>query len=160
MEGSINKVEIKCPRDGSLLNVVSNGKTITNECQSCMGVLVDIKQVPAVRKLKHQRIMSLKISELHCPICSNEMREFTYKNVDIDICSDCKSTWLDPGEEVIFNKDQRMVKDTKWYEHLDPVSAIVDVASFRSTSKSTCSSTDSGVLDFLSDAIGSIVDGL
>lgn len=159
MEGSMNKVGIKCPREGKLLNVVSE-ESVTNECQSCRGVLVDIKQIPAVRKLKHQRMLSLKTSELHCPICHDEMRVFTYKGVDIDICSGCKSVWLDPGEEVILDKTHIVKKDTKWYKHLDPVSAIVDVASFRSTSNSTCSSSDSGVLDFLGDAIGSVLDGL
>ncbi len=154
----MNNSEIKCPRDNSLLNIASEEKMGTNECLSCRGVLVDIKQIPSVRKLKHQKMMSLRISELHCPNCLKEMREFTYKSVDIDICSSCKCVWLDPGEEVVFDKDQSKKEETKWYDHLDPFSAIADGAS--SGSKSACSGADSGVLDFLGDAIGAIFDGL
>ena len=157
MEGIVKNSELKCPRDNSHLNIVSEGKMGANKCLSCSGVLVDIKQIPSVRKLKHQKMMSLRISELHCPICCNEMREFTYKSVDIDICSGCKCVWLDPGEDVIIDKGQSKNEETKWYDHLDPFSAIVGGTS--SSSKSACSGADSGVLDFIGDAIGSIFDG-
>tara|TARA_R110002167_G_C12674054_1_gene650963 strand:- start:990 stop:1451 length:462 start_codon:yes stop_codon:yes gene_type:complete len=149
--------ELKCPRDQDPLVLRANSAA-AKKCSSCKGLLVDVAHIPSLRKLKHQKILSLKASKLHCPACDSTMREFTYKDMEIDICPNCRSVWLDSGEDSIFNKSQDEKEETKWYENLDPISAFSD--SFLSDSNTSCSGGDSGVIDFLGDAVGSLFDGL
>ncbi|MCJ8313103.1 MAG: zf-TFIIB domain-containing protein [Saccharospirillaceae bacterium] len=155
----MNNFELRCPRDDSSLNIDVT-EVGTNDCVSCLGVLVDIKNIPSVRNLKHNNLMSLKTSELYCPSCSLKMREFTYKKIVIDICPSCKCVWLDPGEEVIIEKQEHDNKkeDSKWYDQIDLLS-IIEIGS-SSGDNSTCSTDDGGVLEFVGEAIGSIFDGL
>ena len=140
---------MKCPRDNTALRIEPNIILETNKCFTCSGILIDINKIPIIEKLKHNKLLSLKLSKLHCPTCSNKMREFTYKNIVVDICPNCKCEWLDPGEEVIINDE------VKWYDYIDGFT-VFDMTS----SKSSCSNNDNDILEFLAEAVGSIFDGL
>ncbi|WP_370584058.1 zf-TFIIB domain-containing protein [Motiliproteus sp. SC1-56] len=120
--------------------------------------MIDARQIPSLRKLKHQKILSLSASKISCPSCDSTMREFSYRSVEIDICPTCKSVWLDPGEEKILEKRRQKKEESKWYDHLDPISVFPGRSSSRSSS--SCSGDDSGILDFLGDAIGNLFDGI
>ncbi|BCE01984.1 zf-TFIIB domain-containing protein [Marinicellulosiphila megalodicopiae] len=155
----MNNFDLRCPRDdNSLIN--DENKIGTNDCSSCLGVLIDIKNIPSIRNLNQSKLNSLKTSELYCPYCSLKMREFTYKKFVIDICQNCECVWLDAGEDVITEKNNHVSKkdDLKWYHTLDCLTVFGNGSS--SSKGSTCSNDDGGALEFVGEAIGSIFDGL
>ena len=50
-----------------------------------------------------------------CPHCTTAMREVTKSGVLIDVCPDCKGTWLDRGElEKILNRAREV--EQEWEE--------------------------------------------
>ena len=50
-----------------------------------------------------------------CPNCTTAMREVTKSGVLIDVCPDCKGTWLDRGElEKILNRAREVERE--WEE--------------------------------------------
>ena len=52
---------------------------------------------------------------MFCPSCTTAMREVTKSGVLIDVCPDCKGTWLDRGElEKILNRAREVERE--WEE--------------------------------------------
>jgi Zn-finger nucleic acid-binding protein len=50
-----------------------------------------------------------------CPHCNTAMKEITKSGVLIDLCPDCKGTWLDRGElEKILNRAREV--EQEWEE--------------------------------------------
>ena len=59
---------------------------------------------------------------MKCPRCGGDLKERQHHHVKIDICADCKGTWLDAGEldmitRVDRNNFSRFIGDLLGIEH-------------------------------------------
>jgi len=70
------------------------------------------------KKWEQEREKELKMREerrrLHymkCPKCGADLDEITFKQVNIDKCTECKGIWLDQGElQILLGKENDVVK--------------------------------------------------
>jgi hypothetical protein len=50
-------------------------------------------------QLDEKRRMAERASHhMKCPKCGGDLKETTFHHMKIDVCPDCKGTWLDAGE--------------------------------------------------------------
>lgn len=103
-----------CPRDGTPLSPqkdVLGPDTQAHTCPKCAGVLVDWKHgqaffqslglaVADLQSLVRQSMGRPQTSgPVACTACGKgQMRPFTFKGVDLDLCEACGTAWLDRGE--------------------------------------------------------------
>lgn len=97
---------MKCPRDGAVMTFTDDGTHMRNRCPGCSGLLLDEAEVAAAlgqgRKrsgaIGPERIAALPQGRLPCPRDGKPMRVLDHQGVEIDLCADCGSLWLDAGE--------------------------------------------------------------
>lgn len=52
-----------------------------------------------------------KLHFMKCPKCGADLEEIEFKDINIDLCTECKGLWLDQGElRSILAKESRLVK--------------------------------------------------
>lgn len=61
----------------------------------------------AAERAKADKIERQKLHHLRCGKCGGQLEEKAFRGVQIDICADCGSVLLDPGElEALAGKDE------------------------------------------------------
>jgi len=91
---------MKCPRDKAAMIFQDDGKRMANRCAECSGLLLGSEEVGkalgdgSVAK----RVRSLPQGKLSCPHDGTAMRTLVHQEVEIDLCPECGSLWLDNGE--------------------------------------------------------------
>ena len=97
---------MKCPREGTTLVFVDDGRHLRDRCPECEGVLLDREELAAAlgkgqgRKvaLAADKVASLPEGKLACPRDGTAMRRLDHQQVELDLCPACGSLWLDRGE--------------------------------------------------------------
>ena len=56
---------------------------------------------------EERRKQERKAHYMKCPKCGADLSEREYHQVKVDICPECKGTWLDAGELELLGKVQR-----------------------------------------------------
>ncbi len=79
------------------------------------------------------------------------MQAFTYKKVELDICTNCNLVWLDEGEEKKILGQQ----DRYWPDVIDPI-----IDSLINTGLDSSSVELDAILEFAGEAVLSLLDGL
>jgi len=73
--------------------------TTSFQCSYCSGQLIQIgSQLNAdtIPDLKPTAVPSF--ARVDCPLCKTTMLEHHFKSIEIDLCPNCPTIWLDPGE--------------------------------------------------------------
>jgi Zn-finger nucleic acid-binding protein len=97
---------MKCPRDGKVLVFVDTGMNTRDRCSACEGVLIDRTELAGVLGKVHgrsvelaaERVAQLPHSSLACPRDGSKLHRLDYQGIEVDLCSQCSSLWLDGGE--------------------------------------------------------------
>ena len=92
---------MKCPRDRSVLVFTDQGSHPRNKCPKCSGLLVSKEEVLAILEGKAPepaRLAALPESGLACPRDGANLRRIDHQGVEVDVCLECYSVWLDSGE--------------------------------------------------------------
>lgn len=92
---------MKCPRDRSVLVFTDEGMHSRNRCRECSGFLVSKEEVLAVlagRVPDAAKLAALPESGVACPRDNATMRRIEHDGVEVDVCLECYSAWLDAGE--------------------------------------------------------------
>ena len=92
---------MKCPHDRSVLVFTDQGEHSRNKCPTCSGILVSKEEVLAILEGKAPeaaRLAALPESGLACPRDGSTMRRIDHQGVEVDVCLECYSVWLDAGE--------------------------------------------------------------
>lgn len=92
---------MKCPRDRSVLVFTDAGLHPRNKCRQCNGFLVSKEEVLAVLAGKAPDAAKLKAlpeSGVSCPRDNSTLRRIEHNGVEVDVCLECYSVWLDAGE--------------------------------------------------------------
>ena len=97
---------MKCPRDQSILTFTDDGKRMRNRCPGCSGLLLGDHEVAQTigngqggpRALDSARVAALPQGGLACPRDGVPMRLLVHQGVELDLCAECGSLWLDTGE--------------------------------------------------------------
>jgi len=98
---------MKCPRDDTVLTYRDDGKAAHNACPACGGALLDeegvLEAVGRQRRTVGATLDAAQVEKLpegtaSCPRDGATMRIFAFREVELDICPECRSIWLDPGE--------------------------------------------------------------
>jgi len=97
---------MKCPRDGKALVFIDDGQHLRDRCAQCEGVLLDRQEVAAALgkhagttvALERGQIAALPEGTLACPRDQTKMRRLDHRKVELDLCPECSSLWLDAGE--------------------------------------------------------------
>lgn len=72
------------------------------------------------KKIEHEKHLKLaaeeqkRLKELHfmrCPKCGMELVEVDYRNIKVDMCSECDGVWLDAGELMTISKLEKKYID-------------------------------------------------
>ncbi|WP_444925283.1 zf-TFIIB domain-containing protein [Microbulbifer sp. TRSA002] len=137
---------MKCPRDNNILT----SKQGFHGCNSCHGIFVPIDSIPTLKEAKIEKITKLPLSNFNCLKCQSQIHILMHKGMEIDICSSCKSIWLDRDEKDLLKEE------SSWWD-IDPISGFID---FLPSNKSTSSCDTGGGLEILGEIIGSLLDGL
>ena len=97
---------MKCPREGTTLVFVDDGRHLRDRCPKCEGVLLDREELVAAlgkgqgrtMTLAAGKVASLPEGKLACPRDGAAMRRLDHQQVELDLCPTCCSLWLDAGE--------------------------------------------------------------
>ena len=99
---------MQCPRDGTdLIEEHTHGIEV-DHCPSCNGRWLDhheLDELEATKADEGERRGTIRYadreSELHCPVCDEQMAVFNYRayDVEIDTCHNEHGFWLDAGED-------------------------------------------------------------
>ena len=97
---------MKCPREGTALVFVDDGNHMRDRCPKCEGTLLDREEVVAALgkreghtvALAADKVASLPEGKLACPRDGAAMRRLDHEQVELDLCPECCSLWLDAGE--------------------------------------------------------------
>ena len=95
---------MKCPRDHSVLAFSDEGRHPCNKCPQCHGLLLDEHEVGAVLSRAGrsapagERLAALPQASVRCPRDGATMRTLAQDGVELDLCPECRSLWLDAGE--------------------------------------------------------------
>jgi Zn-finger nucleic acid-binding protein len=92
---------MKCPRDRSVLVFTDEGPHSRNKCPACKGILVGKDEVALALGGKAPdaaRIAALPESGVACPRDGSTLRRVENHGVEVDLCAECLSVWLDAGE--------------------------------------------------------------
>jgi len=99
---------MQCPRDGTdLIEEHIHGIEV-DHCPSCNGRWLDhhqLDQLEATKAEEHERRGTIRYadrdSELHCPVCDEQMAAFNYRayDLELDTCHNEHGFWLDAGED-------------------------------------------------------------
>jgi Zn-finger nucleic acid-binding protein len=97
---------MKCPRDGKVLVFVDTGMNMRDRCPACEGVMIDRAELAGVLGKAHgrsvelatERVAQLPHSSLACPRDGAKLHRLDYQGIELDLCPQCSSLWLDGGE--------------------------------------------------------------
>jgi Zn-finger nucleic acid-binding protein len=97
---------MKCPRDGKVLVFVDDGHHLRDRCPACEGVLLDRAELAAALgkgqgrtvALAAEKVASLPAGNLACPRDGAMLHQLDHQGVELDLCPQCGSLWLDRGE--------------------------------------------------------------
>ena len=92
---------MKCPRDRSVLVFTDEGLHSRNKCRQCNGILVSKEEVLAVlagKAPEAAKLAALPESGAACPRDNSTLRRIEHQGVEVDVCLECYSVWLDAGE--------------------------------------------------------------
>ena len=97
---------MKCPRDGTVLVFVDDGNHLRDRCPECEGVLVDRDELAAALgkalgrtvALAGGKVAGLPAGSLECPRDGASLHRLDHQGVELDLCPECGSLWLDRGE--------------------------------------------------------------
>src|SRR6187401_3139756 len=97
---------MKCPRDSKALVFIDDGQHLRDRCPQCEGVLLDSQEVAAALgkqagntvALERGQIAALPEGTLACPRDKAKMHRLDHRGVELDLCPECSSLWLDAGE--------------------------------------------------------------
>ena len=104
-----------CPRDHVAMQVQAYWKHARHQCASCRGLFIgseNLAETLGARTMEGVRehaagtvttaagtlIGKLPASALCCPRDGKPMRALMYKRIELDVCAECASIWLDEGE--------------------------------------------------------------
>jgi len=110
---------MNCPRDGTELQSEGFWKYPRSKCPRCEGYFLGHRD--AMETVGSQRVVALPAGKLQCPHDGAPMRVFTHKLVELDICAECGSVWLDGGE-------LKKVGEKKSADDHEPVGTFVQEA--------------------------------
>ena len=95
---------MNCPHDERPLSINERHAYTRHECRKCSGMLMDAAFLAhAFSRLKkadagEPNLLALPEGQIACPREGRRMRALLHLDVEIDICPDCRSVWLDRGE--------------------------------------------------------------
>jgi Zn-finger nucleic acid-binding protein len=97
---------MKCPRDAKALVFVDTGMNMRDRCPACEGVLIDRTELASVLGKAHgrsvelaaERVAQLPKGSLACPRDGASLHRLDYQGIELDLCPQCNSLWLDGGE--------------------------------------------------------------
>lgn len=97
---------MKCPRDGKGLVFVDTGMNTRDRCPECQGMLIDRTELAGILGKAHgrsvvlatERVAQLPQSSLACPRDGAQLHRLDYQGIELDLCPQCSSLWLDGGE--------------------------------------------------------------
>lgn len=90
---------ITCPVDHNDMVENEFDGTTSFQCLECTGQLIQLGT-----QLKADTIPDLNptavpsFASVDCPLCKTTMLEHHFKSIEIDLCPNCPTIWLDPGE--------------------------------------------------------------
>ena len=161
---------MKCPRDRSVLVFTDEGLHPRNKCRKCNGFLVSKEEVLAVLAGKAppaEKLAALPESDAACPRDNSTMRRIEHNGVEVEVCLECYSVWLDAGE---FEKILEQAKKAKRMKVAAAVAGAgaVAAAAQPAQAQSLVGSIAEGVgeiavegaIELAFEAIGSILSGL
>ena len=99
---------MQCPRDGSELIEEHVHGIEVDHCPSCNGRWLDhhqLDELEATKAEEDDRRGTIRYadreSELHCPVCDEQMAAFNYRayDLELDTCHNEHGFWLDAGED-------------------------------------------------------------
>jgi Zn-finger nucleic acid-binding protein len=108
---------LRCPRDGSELNIGNEHGIEVDRCRSCAGAWYDNDELAMLEATvageDDRRGMidyAKRESEIACPVCEKKMRAFNYRayNLELDACIEEHGFWLDAQEA---NRVREVVQD-------------------------------------------------
>lgn len=91
--------DITCPVDHNDMIKKDVDGTTSFQCSYCTGQLIQIGSqltADAIPELNPTTVPSF--ASVDCPLCKTTMLEHHYKSIEIDLCPNCPTIWLDPGE--------------------------------------------------------------
>jgi Zn-finger nucleic acid-binding protein len=103
----VNERTLKCPRDGTTLDMGKEHDIEVDRCPTCKGAWYDDEELELLEATiandDERRGMidyAKRDSELTCPVCATPMRAFNYRayNLELDACTQEHGFWLDEGE--------------------------------------------------------------
>lgn len=159
-------MNLKCPRDQSVLSSHQKGRLKIHHCTKCGGFQVCLNQFSA-KALSEKLLKKIQQSNptenaLQSPYTDEKMIHFTHRGVELDYCKESNSVWFDRGEYTkIFAAETtgEKSKPSMMSKAADGVEAGIDGVSFLPGIDSiidVSSSALSGLGDFLGDFIGGI----
>jgi Zn-finger nucleic acid-binding protein len=94
-----------CPLDQQALQAIPHGAAFYYSCPACHGHWLERQFLNILTEkrrpkeaVKRAEPISNRSSALACPACRMSMLHRTMGKVQIDLCAECKSVWLDGGE--------------------------------------------------------------
>ena len=99
---------MQCPRDGTDLVEEHVHGIEVDHCPTCNGRWLDhheLDELEATQADEQQRRGTIRFaereSELHCPVCNEQMSAFNYRayDLELDTCHNEHGFWLDAGED-------------------------------------------------------------
>ena len=102
--------ERRCPRCGTALRQVEDGRLVLDTCPTCGGLWIDEDEwkplVGSVRSIARPLSVPLDFRRPPCPACGPENEEAGLMprglrgggELEIDLCASCGGAWLDAGE--------------------------------------------------------------
>jgi len=97
---------MKCPRDNTSLEIVSNSRGTHLTCPKCTGVFYSKQYVEAFKYNYQSEALNTLFEladnqgnpQLNCPQCHYPMSIKRIATYDVDVCSDCHGIWFDKHE--------------------------------------------------------------
>jgi len=103
----VNERTLKCPRDGTPLDMGKEHDIEVDHCPACKGAWYDDEELEMLESTvaeDHHRTGMIdyakRESDLACPVCGKAMRAFNYRayNLELNACTQEHGFWLDEGE--------------------------------------------------------------
>ena len=102
---------MNCPHCQSALARTKYANANVRECPECKGLLLATSRAEKIRrrvdkdiKLLEKELETVAVKDglevIRCPACRDKMKKRRVKklNIHVDDCSQCDTTWFDPGE--------------------------------------------------------------
>ena len=166
---------MKCPRDRSVLVFTDEGLHPRNKCRQCSGFLVSKEEVLAVLAGKApaaEKLAALPESGIACPRDNSTLRRIEHDGIEVDVCLECYSVWLDAGEFDKILAQGKKAKRARAGAAAVAGAAAIAVAAQPAQAQSLAATIAQGAgeivadgaieiaLEFVGEAIGSVLGSL